>query len=142
MDSTKKTLLIGGAAIAGVLFMLYRHNKAGDNISIGDTNTNISTGSPPGFLNEITVKADPNLLADLNQKYMPLFGFVGMTTTGQMPVAISINQQFINEQSGGLRPPVVVAQQPIIAARAPAISDFQRRVNDARRINYNWRTGA
>ena len=141
MDSTKKTLLFGGAAIAGVLFLLYRSNKAGGNISIGDTSTNISAGSPPGFLNEITVKADPNLLADLNQKYMPLFGFVGMTTTGQLPTVISINQNFVTEQTAAPSPSVVVAR-PIFATQSPAISDFQRRVNDARRINYNWRTGA
>lgn len=91
----KKIALIGvGILVLGAL--AYRAYSSAPELATVSTNPaspdftgNIPGFTGQGFKSDINVTVNPSILSQLDSKYMPLFGFVGMTTTGSLPTSIS-----------------------------------------------------
>lgn len=106
-NKTKVILGVGGIVV--VLLLL----KGGANQSNAAIDWGVPFGGmfppnsdPAGFNTQIDVKADPNLLGMLDQKYMPLFGFVGMTSTGSLPGTINVSSVTVMQSmAANSRPP-------------------------------------
>ena len=112
---TKKIALIGAAAI-GVAYLLYRNAVSQLTVNEGDivadtvpeSGMNIPGYQGGNFVSDIDVLVNPNLLAMLQYKMMPLFGFVG-TTVIETPVYVPLSptkkppkvNQFIGRWGGG-----------------------------------------
>lgn len=117
MDKKTITVVgIGGVAIAAaLLFLMNRRDNGNGSILVSSpdnafTNPYITDGKMPGtgFNSTVNLKIDVDPYAGLSNKYMPVFGFVGVGVTGTLPT--SINNVIVNQT-----PPAKV-----VAAAAPA----------------------
>jgi len=111
----KKYVAIGGVAIAAVLLMLMHRRDNGGSVLVPSpenafTNPYQTDGKMPGtgFNSTVNLNIDTDAYAGLSNKYIPVFGFVGVGVTGTLPT--SINNVIVNQA-----PPA-----PVVAAAAPA----------------------
>ena len=95
-ETLTKVAVVGGVAIVAILMMHQRskNNPIVDALDTspsnagfenpyyentpGSNNTYVLNGGPP-FLSALNVDVHPELLGYLSQKYIPMFGFVGIT---------------------------------------------------------------
>lgn len=97
----KKILIAGGAGILAIAAWFYFKKKR-SNVIVANSDSEdsgfydvpMNGMNIPGyvggdFISNISVSANPELLSMLNNKYMPLFGFVG-TTTVSVPVYVPV----------------------------------------------------
>lgn len=103
----EKKYIVGGAAALGlILFLMYRKRTVYiTNVTAPEKDIDISGMNIPGyqggdFISNITVEANPSLLSMLNNKFMPLFGFVGTTTIG-VPVYLPAKKPVRRYYGGG-----------------------------------------
>ena len=97
---TKKIALIGGSAIV-IAYLFWRRATAQLTVNEGDeiipeivpeSGMNIPGYQGGDFISDIDVLVNPNLLAMLQYKMMPLFGFVG-TTVIETPVYVPVPEK-------------------------------------------------
>lgn len=104
MKKETQYYIAGGAvALLALLWLLRRRSSGGNNFANLDypeanaspfNNPNPNANNVPGFRNINNINIDGSLFATLSQKYIPLFGLVGVAgvgNTGSINVSGTLN---------------------------------------------------
>lgn len=139
MDKQHKIYaVVGVVAAAALIYLMNRRDgivSDAINAPLNDpfTAPYYADGKVPsdGFVSNINVNVDANAFAGLSNQYMPVFGFVGVGVTGQLPRNI-INVSTITNTAPPA--PVVAASNQPAAVPVPTPSGWTM-INSPRRGN-------